>query len=1050
MTERVLPSLASSPASTVHGRLKIYDVEPIVLPPRASNRPTTQSSTSSRGHAAIFSNGVGAKRPATTPAPSTVVAAAATGAGAVSPSSTKSVPLPPPPRMEPVEFDPFVDSPCCALLARDPSESLRERQDSEQLVTFREWLATQFPRFIETLQRLQMLHRCAPGSTNPAEDDDEDAADYNARIDRRQEDDDAVEKTTLLQDADDDDTRAERSTQNGSENQENDSAMDIEQLMIRAQRRKRRRDAQDSAWRLLFENARLLAVPPGQHVLVQDVTPTRDVLIVLSGRCEEVFRPRFLEFLLARRRAETSNRVSPSPPPSSTSPQGRRRRAGSTSPLLPAPSPVSAATQQVIAQLSDLSQAAAPMTASRPATLTRRLSLSTIGSADADPDVHAAVSDALSAVVPLRVLSSGDVLGVEAAAFSFGVQPASAVSLGALQRNAIGVTTRASLHVLSVPFLVVSRIRELVFASSIAAVPRGLATPSAGAAAAAAPRPPRRLAHTARAVYKATRTAARGTGGAASSSTSASSTLPPPLPGCGFRDEDVEFLRHTFVFQSCQLRRLEFLATQMRLVQIPKHEYLFTTGQSTAVYLVKSGQLRVFSPEDVRLHVNSDSSSVALSPSSTSSTQQHQQQQQQLLVTETRHVELEILQLHDLVGVMEACLLQPTFSTYCIAASSDVSVYVFSPFALLAVLHHEPTASQHIVESLVRHHSWFKARKFTALNRHNTQTEFRLSLSAQRKSPIQCSRCGWSGHSSTSSICVRATSPKLAFIHHLTRGGSDAAIEGASGRQSRVGRTRSQQFTRAGSMVRAAGADASVATIESASVVAAAAGLAGQRRGAVWTVGYARPVDRQGQQPALVASPGLADADERCRCYDRGGERRGGSDACTTARAESSSWYRGSAPPSLVHGRQQWRWVARTRAPRGQRVNAATDCIAASAASSRHGARRDTDRDVFRPLVATTADRTESPATTRRRTRSAPPAPPKEGAQRNEHHERQRTRRWRRRRPADGPHSASSRSVRLPRGSGSRRRAHQHRVRHSRRCEISPRHTSQTARRLRM
>lgn len=347
----------------------------------------------------------------------------------------------------------------------------------------------------------------------------------------------------------------------------------------------------------------------------------------------------------------------------------------------------------------------------------------------------------------LQSFGCGDHFGLESAAFQFVHHLVSVVSNGALQRNTIGVTTQTRMHVLVIPYT------AIVEAQNAFSCAQAGKKPSV-----------RNLRELAQAKPSCIR--------------SFPFTYDPSI---------VEFLRHTFVFQSVKEKNLQFLAAHVRIISVSKQEYLFTAGQPAQVYIARSGQLKVFTPEEVRVRAkqedeNAESSQFLASLEHDSRTD---------WVVETRHVELEILQMHDLVGLMEACLTQPTFRTFCIASSQEVQVLTFPSFALFSVLSHEPTASQQVFENLKRHHTWYKLRRFTALNHHNKQKEFKLSLAVQRQGPIQCSRCGWTGHVSTSSICVRAESPKLAFVKHLTSNNNTIASFASGKRSLRTERRKS-------------------------------------------------------------------------------------------------------------------------------------------------------------------------------------------------------------------------------------------------------------------
>lgn len=311
----------------------------------------------------------------------------------------------------------------------------------------------------------------------------------------------------------------------------------------------------------------------------------------------------------------------------------------------------------------------------------------------------------------LRSLLPGDFFGLDAAIFQFPHQIVTAISKGARQRNSLGVTVPACMHVLRVP----SRVLEEMRKRAIDFIESHPITPN--------------LTNAQKAV------AATDIGS---------------FPYV-FDHETVEFLRKTFQFAPMHEARLRYLAAHTRPYRVSCHEFLFTVGQRVSTYLVRSGQLTLCASEIARSTQESNTISTTSS------------------VAERRTVELEILQAHDCVGLLETCMMQSSFTRYCVPSSNEVCVFIISPVALLTALSQEPTSAALVADSLLRRHNWYALRLFTARNQHNPQREFKLSISAQQqRSPIPCSRCGRTGHVSTSSVCLHAESTHVTIATRET------------------------------------------------------------------------------------------------------------------------------------------------------------------------------------------------------------------------------------------------------------------------------------------
>ncbi|KAK1943467.1 hypothetical protein P3T76_004863 [Phytophthora citrophthora] len=239
--------------------------------------------------------------------------------------------------------------------------------------------------------------------------------------------------------------------------------------------------------------------------------------------------------------------------------------------------------------------------------------------------------------------------------------------------------------------------------------------------------------------------------------------LPPTFP-FSFAPEAEVLLRNTFLFRAMTDSSRRFLAAHMTLAMIAQQEYLFTPGQPVRVFIVKSGQLTLGSPREDR-HGRTEAD-----------------------------LELELLQAHDSVGLAETLHLETSFDRYCAVTSvNGARAYALPPTVLLMVLAQESSTRKLIHEWIAHRKSWYELRRATALAQRKRSTAegpehvVRLTLAAQRRSKLTCSRCGWTGHVSTSSSCVRvdipvSESPVLPMLQldkRQSRKGSRAAREQA-------------------------------------------------------------------------------------------------------------------------------------------------------------------------------------------------------------------------------------------------------------------------------
>ncbi|KDO26982.1 hypothetical protein SPRG_07695 [Saprolegnia parasitica CBS 223.65] len=207
-------------------------------------------------------------------------------------------------------------------------------------------------------------------------------------------------------------------------------------------------------------------------------------------------------------------------------------------------------------------------------------------------------------------------------------------------------------------------------------------------------------------------------------------SLVPTSPPFPYDAHVLRCLQATFLFAGLATPALEFVAGHVPpLLAVPRGEYLFTAGQPTGIYLVASGELRVYTIDNVVL-VQSEDRHVA-----------------------TRRVELQILRPMDVAGLSESCTGDDaTFTTYGVASVLS-HVYVLPTNALFSVLTPSTRAFQSVCAYFRVQRDWFKLRRFTALNRFNAEVEHKLTPGMQRKSLLPCGRCGEPGHLSDALVC---------------------------------------------------------------------------------------------------------------------------------------------------------------------------------------------------------------------------------------------------------------------------------------------------------
>jgi len=633
---------------------------------------------------------------------------------------------------EPVPFDLFTGVDCAHIIMQPPSSNQHVRRDDTIVIDFRRWVTKSFPAVVQSLEALQAIQkrrRRRQPLVPPHPQVDKPSTDNCQRKSRSQRNDEGSgDRSAATKGQSKDNVTSAKNLNDGDGDDESEGEASLDGLPAD---REALRQARHDVWSLLFEHARLIALAPEDEFVLQGCTRAGDVYFVLTGVCDLSFRPDFLPVLLAEK--ERDRRRQQQQQQQSSEPQDR--------PNSPA-SPQSPTKKQCLPRHDSPDK--------------RRLSLTCLSR----DDVRRVEETALH----IRSLTPGDFFGLDAALFQFAYHLVTATSRGARQRNPLGVTVPALIHVLRVPSAVLQQMRKITRdAIERAHVDQSRHRTSVSPGSV-------RLPHSTE-----------------NSSKSAASQLSSVFP-YRFDSETVAFLRETFLFATMSEARLQFLAAHMRPHRVRKHEFLFTTGQRVSVFLVCSGQLTLCASEAVRtvapLHdepgYRSHDGRVGTGSGCTSDTVQTAHSRRYvdsnskssktptatMVESETRTVELEILQAHDTAGLLEACLLQESFTRYCIATTSDVHVFVVSPVALLAALAQESASATLVADLLLRRHAWYSLRLFTSRNQHNPQREFKLSLGAQqRRSPLPCSRCGWTGHSSTSSICLRAESLRAAIAN---------------------------------------------------------------------------------------------------------------------------------------------------------------------------------------------------------------------------------------------------------------------------------------------
>ncbi|ETV94906.1 hypothetical protein H310_11555 [Aphanomyces invadans] len=282
-----------------------------------------------------------------------------------------------------------------------------------------------------------------------------------------------------------------------------------------------------------------------------------------------------------------------------------------------------------------------------------------------------------------RTLRSGDVFGLESIYFQFPHHYISLRADGCVERNRIGVSTLHPTHLLVLPAYPRDKV---ALCSSIST------------------------------------TSARSSTGAMSP-TSGMLSVASTASRVGST-----FLEQVFLLRSLPHASIEFLASHLTILHVTKNEYLYTAGQPPSIYFVLSGELCVYTVEDVVITTDGESEVV------------------------TRRVELQILKAYDCTGLAEVCLNQTGFHNYCVAAV-DASVYILPTYALFAVVKGGMPVLDVFVQYFTRQRTWYKLRRFTALNHYNKRVDYRLTPGMQRKGPIPCPRCGLPGHMSDSLVC---------------------------------------------------------------------------------------------------------------------------------------------------------------------------------------------------------------------------------------------------------------------------------------------------------
>jgi len=238
--------------------------------------------------------------------------------------------------------------------------------------------------------------------------------------------------------------------------------------------------------------------------------------------------------------------------------------------------------------------------------------------------------------------------------------------------------------------------------------------------------------------------------------------LPAAFP-YSFAPDAEAFLRNTFLFRAMADSSRRFLAAHLSPVLVKQQEYLFTPGQPVRVFIVVTGQLTLAAPREKRAGGRQEAD-----------------------------LELELLQSHDSVGLAEVLRLATSFERYCVVTSAKgARAYALPPTILLMVLAQESASLTLIHEWIAHRKVWVELRRATALAQRKklaaegSEPVVRLTLAVQRRSKLTCSRCGWAGHVSTSSSCVRvgesaaSSTPQLDKQRRRPREGSRAARQQA-------------------------------------------------------------------------------------------------------------------------------------------------------------------------------------------------------------------------------------------------------------------------------
>lgn len=409
-----------------------------------------------------------------------------------------------------------------------PQSNQHERRDAATMSEFRYWVTERFPAVLRSLEMLQALQKrqdegnnqflLAPKTTRRRPTG---ACTSHESLLEANEAENAID-WIVADKGEPVDVAAPAEDQCEDDESEGETTLDATPVD-----RKTLREAQRDAWALLFEHARLVALAPEDEFVTQGRTRAGDVFFVLTGACDLTFRPDFLPVLLAEKERDRRRQQQQQCEPLDRSNDG----ATPSSPTRTLRSPRHENSER--------------------RRIERQLSLTCLSIED--------VRRVEQAALHIRSLSPGDFFGHDAALFTFAHHLMTATSRGARQRNALGVTVPALMHVLRVPSAVLQEMRNIT-RDAIKRVHHHRSGQPASVSGRASCGTPRM-------VENAPKLDTPGP----------SSVFP-----YRFDSETVEFLRETFLFAPMSEARLRFLAAHMRSHRVRKHEFLFATGQRPA------------------------------------------------------------------------------------------------------------------------------------------------------------------------------------------------------------------------------------------------------------------------------------------------------------------------------------------------------------------------------------------------------------------------------------------------------------------------------------